>query len=148
MPDAVEENISFRHRISSRVTFGDIDAMGHMNNLALLRLLETGRVDYMVDLGLAGHNELTYVLARLETDFRKQGLYGDQLCCGTRIIRLGRTSMTMDQRIWRADGEVLIGSRSVLVALAPDKVTPSEVPGSWRQRIADWELTEPEGSPG
>lgn len=134
-----EEARLYRHRFVTRVVFADLDAMGHMNNLALLRLLETGRVDYMVDCGLASYDELTYVLVRLETDFRNQGRYGDHLTCGTRITRLGRTSFTMDQRIWRDDGAVLITSVSVFVALGPDKATPVPVPDRWREAMQDWE---------
>lgn len=137
----VEEGV-YRHRFSSDVVFGDLDAMGHMNNLALLRLLETGRVGYMVHTGLAGYDELTYVLARLETDFRHQGQFGDRLTCGTRVASLGRTSFTMEQEIWRTDGTVLVRGRSVLVALSPDKATPMSVPTKWRQAIADWEQSE------
>lgn len=130
---------SYRHRFSSEVVFGDLDSMGHMNNLALLRLLETGRVGYMVDVGLAGYAELTYVLARVEADFRAQGMFGDRLTCGTRIASLGRTSFTMEQSVWREDHTVLLRGRSVLVALAEDKQTPTSVPQRWRQLITAWE---------
>lgn len=142
MPEDVVGERSYRHRLSSEVVFGDLDAMGHMNNLALLRLLETGRVGYMVDAGLAGYDELSYVLARLETDFRNQGQFGDRLTCGTRITGTGRTSFTMDQTIWHEDGTVLVRGTSVLVALSPDMVTPMSVPDRWRQLIADWERPE------
>lgn len=139
MPEAIVDELLYRHRFSSEVVFGDLDAMGHMNNLALLRLLETGRVGYMVDTGLAGYDELTYVLARLETDFRRQGQFGDFLTCGTRIATVGRTSFTMEQAIWRDDKTVLVRGASVLVALSEDKATPMPVPDRWRQVIAHWE---------
>ena len=145
MPELAEEH-RYRHRCSSEVVFGDLDSMGHMNNLALLRLLETGRVGYMVETGLAGHTELTYVLARLEADFRAQGQFGDRLTCGTRIATLGRTSFTMEQSVWREDHTVLLRGRSVLVALADDKQTPASVPQRWRQVITQWEPGEVEDS--
>lgn len=148
MPEATVDEALYRHRFSSEVVFGDLDAMGHMNNLALLRLLETGRVGYMVDTGLAGYDELTYVLARLETDFRSQGQFGDRLTCGTRIAGMGRTSFTMEQAIWRDDGTVLVRGRSVLVALSPDRATPMSVPDRWRRVIADWEQHELEDARG
>lgn len=132
-------SLAYRHTVSSTVVFGDLDAMGHMNNLALLRLLETGRVAYMVDTGLAAHDELTYVLARLETDFRSQGHYGDRLACDTRVARLGTTSFTMEQEIRRDDGTVLVEARSIMVALGPDQATPITVPDRWRKVIRDWE---------
>jgi len=148
MPEAAVDASSYRHRFSSDVVFGDLDAMGHMNNLALLRLLETGRVGYMVDTGLAGYDELTYVLARLETDFCNQGQFGDRLTCGTRIVSVGTTSFTMEQAIWRDGGNLLLRGRSVMVALSPDQVTPMSVPDRWRQLIADWERREREGARG
>lgn len=119
--------------------FGDIDAMGHLNNVALLRLLETGRVDYMVDLGLARFNELSFVLARLEVDFTAQGFFANELTCGSRVCRLGRTSMTLEQRVWRSNDTVVGEGRSILVALGPDAVTPVPLPQQWRERIAEWE---------
>lgn len=125
----------YRHEVASQVVFGDLDAMGHMNNLAMMRLLETGRVGYLVDNGLAGYDELTYVLARLEVDFRDQGHYGDRLTCGTRITGLRRTSFTMEQSVWRYDGTVLLDGVSVLVTLGPDKATPAPVPRRWREHL-------------
>jgi acyl-CoA thioester hydrolase len=130
---------SYRHRVGTTVRFGDIDVMGHLNNVAQLRLLETARVAYMVDLGLAGHNELTYVIARLESDFRNQGFFGDELTCGSRMADVGRSSMVLEQRVWREDGTVLLEGRSVLVALGPDKATSTPVPDRWRAKIAEWE---------
>lgn len=144
----MRERHQYPHTFSSEVVFGDLDAMGHMNNLALLRMLETGRVGYMVRTGLAGYDELTYVLARLETDFRSQGHFGDRLTCGTRIAALGRTSFTMEQAVWHEDETILIRSKSILVALAPDKETPVPVPARWRRVMQEWEQTALEGARG
>ena len=135
----------FGHRVSAKVRFGDLDAMGHLNNVALLRILETSRVDYMVDLGLAAHDELTYVLAHLDVDFRAQAFFGEELVCGTRVGRVGRTSITMEQRIW-GPGRTVAEARSVLVSLGPDAVTPSPVPAPWRERIGQWERVRPQGA--
>lgn len=146
MPDPEVDEQRYRHRFSSEVVFGDLDSMGHMNNLALLRLLETGRVGYMVETGLGGYTELTYVLARIEADFRAQGHFGDRLTCGTRIATVGRTSFTMEQSVWREDRTVLLSGRSVLVALAEDQQTPTSVPQRWRQVITQWERGQVEDS--
>lgn len=139
---------AFRHRFTSTVRFGDLDAMGHLNNLSLLRLLETGRVDYMVDLELAAHNELTFVLASLTVDFRAQAFYGDELVCGSRMSRVGRTSMTFAQRIWlHANGVTVADAESVMVSLGEDATTPVEVPAGWRAAIGAFEPQPVPGSP-
>lgn len=145
MPDADD---AYRHTFATEVVFGDLDAMGHMNNLAMLRLLETGRVGYMVDTGLAGYDELSYVLVRLEVDFRNQGRYGDRVTCGTRITGFGRTSFRMEQSVWRNDGAVLLNGVSVLVTLGPKEATPIPVPERWRRAIQQWERRELEAVRG
>jgi acyl-CoA thioester hydrolase len=130
----------FRHRVEASVRFGDLDAMGHLNNLALMRMLETGRIDYMVDLGLGTHTELTYVLASLDVDFRAQSHFRDQLLCGSRVSRIKRSSMVLAQRVWRpADDTVVAEAESVIVALGSDGATPVAIPPAWRRRIRDWE---------
>lgn len=137
-----EQHADFRHVVHDRVRFGDVDAMKHLNNVALLRTLETGRVQYMVDLGLARFDELTFVLARLEVDFTAQAFFGEELACGSRVSQLGRTSMTLDQCVWRPDGTDVGRGRSIMVTLAADTVTPAPLPQRWRDRIAEWEPRE------
>lgn len=119
--------------------FGDLDAVGHLNNVALLRFIESGRVDFMVDVKVGRHDELSFVLASLHCDFRAQGFYRDQLVCGTRMANIGRTSMTMEQRVWRADETVVAEARSVMVALGPDRKSPAPVPRAWRDLLENWE---------
>lgn len=132
----------FVHQITSQVRFGDLDAMGHLNNCALLQVLESARVEYMVNLGLAGPAELTYVLAHLDVDFRAQAFFGETLHCGSRTTRLGVTSFVLEQEVWRSDVTVA-EARSVMVALGPDAVSPQPVPEPWRCRIAGWERVAP-----
>lgn len=129
----------YPYTFSRDVVFGDLDAMGHLNNLVLLRLMETGRIGYMVHVGLAKHDELTYVLARVEADFRSQGRFGETLTCGTRVSHIGRTSFTMEHAVWRGDMSLLASGLSVLVALGADKATPISVPEQWRRVINDRE---------
>ncbi|MGH3666414.1 MAG: acyl-CoA thioesterase [Egibacteraceae bacterium] len=136
----VDDRAAFRHRVTAPVRFGDLDAMGHLNNLALLGLLETGRVEYVVDLGLGTHSDLTYVLASLRVDFRSQAFFRDELVCGSRATRCGRTSMVLAQHVWRpADDTVVAEAESVIVALGPDAATPIVLPDAWRRRIRAWE---------
>ena len=140
MRTSADRRDAYRHQFTETVRFGDLDAMGHLNNLALLRLLETGRVDYMVDLELAAHNELTFVLASLQVDFLAQGFYREELACGSRMCRLGHTSLSFEQEIWRTTDSVTLGhARSVMVTIGDDAATPIPVPEEWRRRIHAWE---------
>lgn len=129
----------YRHLTEFRVRFADLDAMGHLNNLAILELLETGRVDYVVDLELGTHAELTYVLVRLECDFRAQAHYRDVLTCGTRIARLGGSSFVVEHDIWNEGGTTVATASSTLVTLGDDPTRAAPIPDDWPGKIERFE---------
>lgn len=138
MPDPA----AFNHRVPFVIRFSDLDAMGHLNNVEALRILEASRIDYFVDVGLAAHNELRFVLAGLNCDFHAQAFYRDNGHCGTRTLRVGRSSILLDQRLCRDDDVVLLEARSTIVALGPDQRSPLPVPDHWLAA-----LTAREGRP-
>jgi acyl-CoA thioesterase FadM len=129
----------FRHKTPMSVRIGHIDVFGHLNNVAVFRLLEQSRIEYSIDVGLVGWNELGLILARVDCSFRSQGFYQDMLVCGCKAVRIGRKSFTLRQEIWRADGTLIADADTVLVALGPDRVTPAQVSKEWRAKLSDWE---------
>jgi acyl-CoA thioesterase FadM len=130
---------SFRHKTPMSVRIGHIDVFGHLNNVAVFRLLEQSRIEYSIDVGLVAWNELGLILARVDCSFRSQGFYQDMLVCGCKAVRIGRKSFTLRQEVWRPDGTLVADADTVLVALGPDKMTPAEVSADWRKKLSDWE---------
>lgn len=130
---------AFRHKTLMGVSIGHIDVFGHLNNVAVFRLLEQSRIEYTIDVGLVRWNELGLILARVDCSFRAQGFYGDNLVSGCKAVRIGRKSFTLRQEVWRKDGTLIADADTVIVALGPDKVTPAEVSAEWRQKLSGWE---------
>jgi acyl-CoA thioester hydrolase len=66
--------------------------------------------------GTANGREPDFILARLEVDYLRQLRYrvGERLCVRTRVLRLGRTSLTVRQEL-EQDGEVALRADAVLV---------------------------------
>lgn len=136
MPTAAEEP-DFDHVLGLTVRFGDLDPLGHLNNVAIVRMLETGRVEHCRELGLMEATTPTFVLVALNVTFRAQGHYRDELRVGTRVAGIGRTSFTLQQRLWRpADARTIIDGESVLVVVGEDMATPVPVPDAMRARRA------------
>lgn len=129
----------FRHKTPLHVRIGHIDVFGHLNNIAVFRLLEQSRIEYSIDTGLVRWNELGLILARVDCSFRAQGFYDDKLVCGCKAVRIGSKSFTLRQEVWREDGGLVADADTVLVALGPDKVTPAPVSADWRRKLSDWE---------
>lgn len=107
------------------VAWGDMDALGHVNNVVYLRWFETARVIYFERTGLfaaldaQGHGP---ILARQTIDYRLPITYPDVARVQTTVTRFGNTSFAMAFKIHStshgavaAEGEgfgVLINYRS------------------------------------
>lgn len=134
----------FRYVDTQTIQFGDLDVLGHVNNMTYLRIAQTSRVNYLQEICGAPYDGLSYVLAQVTVDFRAQGFYQDEMVCGTRVSRLGTKSFEIFQRVMRRnDRQVMADIRSVMVALADDHVTSQPIPPSWRDAILAFEPTAP-----
>jgi acyl-CoA thioester hydrolase len=135
MPDP-----SFRVRCPVEVRFRDCDPMGHVNNAVYLTYLELARFAYWkaVEIGRL-EGEVSYIMARVEIDFRASAKTGDALDVGIAISGFGRTSFTMEYEIRDQEARLVATAKSVQVTYdyAAGKAVP--VPDSVRARIAEFE---------
>ena len=94
---------NFRHVIPIEVRFRDLDVFGHVNNGVIFTYIETARIRYLVDVGVrspqAGWNDLAFILAHLNCDFRKPIFYAQRVEVGSRIVEIKRSSMRLAHRI-------------------------------------------------
>jgi acyl-CoA thioester hydrolase len=89
------------------VRFRDVDAMGHVNNAVYSTYLEQARI------GILGGLD-TFILARVEIDFRAELRAGEQVEVHSRCARIGTKSFDLEHQIWAAD-RLVAEARSVLV---------------------------------
>nr|WP_280138743.1 thioesterase family protein [Trujillella endophytica] len=97
--------------------WGDADSYGHVNHARALGPLEDARLAMAAGSpGTADGRDPDIILARLEVDYLRQLRYrvGERLCVRTRVLRLGRTSLTVRQEL-EQDGGVAIRADAVLV---------------------------------
>jgi len=122
------------------VQWGDQDAFGHVNNTVYFRWFETARIAYLDRLGMAerGSGEtLGPILAAIDCNYRRQIKYPDQVAIGTRVVRVGRSSMLLEQIIWsQAQQAVAADGQSTVVAFDYALNKPRPVPDKIRAEIA------------
>ena len=108
----------FHYVLPVEVRFIDLDAFGHVNHAIILSYVETVRIRYLVDLGIrsprSGWNDLPFILAHIECDFRKPIFYGQAVEIGSRLAEIKRSSLRLEYRI-EADGELAAEARDILV---------------------------------
>jgi acyl-CoA thioester hydrolase len=125
--------------ISWPVQWGDQDAMGHVNNTVFFRWFESARFHYLERIGLdtlLEKENIGPILASIKCDFRRQVSYPDTVQIGTRVTRLGRSSMTIEHRLLSdAAGEVAADGDSTVVVFDYSRDQPCPIPSVIREAI-------------
>jgi acyl-CoA thioester hydrolase len=128
------EGFEFVHR--ERVRFGDVDAMGHVNNAVFLTYMESARVAFLLHLGAAtGLEDLSIIVARIEIDFRSPLSFGEEVEVGVRASRFGTKSFDLEYEL-RAGGRIAAQARSVCVGYDYESRSTVPIPDAWRERMA------------
>ncbi|PPJ26597.1 acyl-CoA thioesterase [Nocardia nova] len=124
--------------------FADIDTIGHVNNVAIARFFEEGRVaaGRMIGELLSEPMPLRMVLAHVEIDYLAEVMYPGEVQVGTGVHRVGRTSIEFRAGLFQHGRPVAV-SRSVDVNTIEGR--PGSAPLSERYRTAAEKLLLPLG---
>ncbi len=124
------------------VRFGDIDAMGHVNNAVYLSYFEQARMAWFSELigGEWNWENHGIVLARNEVDYIEPVYLSDQVRIQTSCVKVGASSLVLTYEIFRqpkSGGEERLCSKglSVLVCFDYAKGEKRPVPELWRERL-------------
>ena len=130
-----------KHRTVHRLRFNDTDRLGHVNNAVFSVMLEQGRSELAVQLGLpVGVQGQSLVIARLELDFVGEMTWPGEVEIETGVSRLGTKSFSLVQTLF-SGGQVCARASTVLVVM--DTATRRAVPiEPWREALGGW-LAEP-----
>src|SRR5215210_7725357 len=114
-PDRLEPTF-YRHWIEDRVRFADLDPLGHCNNAAIGGFFESSRVALFTQAGQpVSGGAFSIPIVRIEIDFRHEILYGARVRVGARVLRLGRTSLTLADAVF--DGDRCAATAQVVAVL-------------------------------
>jgi acyl-CoA thioester hydrolase len=91
---------------TDRVRFGDLDAMGHLNNVAFLGFFESARIAYLREL-LPAHDptdpvDFGLIFAECKINYRSPGRYGELIRTHVRPASVARSSFQIEFQM-RAD---------------------------------------------
>jgi len=118
------------------VRWGDLDSLGHVNNAMYARFLEGGRIAAFEAWGWeSSQSDRDFVIVRLAIDFRAQLHYPGEVRTGTRVVRMGRSSLTLAQALFEDDNCAATAEAIVaFIDLISSRSVP--LPDELRARIA------------
>lgn len=129
------------------VAWGDMDVLGHVNNVVYARWFESGRAFYFDRLGFTqalNDRGVAPILARQEINYRLSTSYPDTVQVKTTVSHIGNTSFTMAFEIWSQQQQKLIAEGSGVLVMVDygrgQKVTVSD---ELRRAIYEFEGTQP-----
>ena len=125
MKEAPPQLEHFPYHTGETVRMRDLDHQNHVNNAVFSTYLETGRVTLLRELFGDFRQDGGFVLARLEIDYLRELLWPGSIVIGTRVGRLGNTSVTFTQGVFAEEVCVARG-QSTLVRM--DRATHRPAP--------------------
>lgn len=110
---------TFKHWITEPVRWGDMDALGHVNNAVYFVFCESVRMSFFLEIDLprfvpAGENHGP-ALVTATCNFKQQVHHPATLDVGLRVARLGGKSFTLEYGMFRAGSEELVADGSSVV---------------------------------
>ena len=123
--------------------WGDMDALGHVNNAALVTILEEGRVRFLAHLATTAGFEVNsadfgMVVARHELDYRRTITYAaEPLPVQVWVDRIGTSSFTVGCAILQS-GVLAVQAQTVVVAIAKADGSPVPLSAEARRSLAQF----------
>lgn len=124
------------------VRWGDMDALGHVNNTKYFVFCESARIYYFESLELKLDPSLAQgpTLAHANLNFRKQVHYPSQLEVGVKISSVKNRSFQMDYAIFQASTDIIVAEGFSVMVWADYKQGKSiEMPEMVKVAIAKLE---------
>lgn len=135
----------FSHFTRLSVRWGDMDALGHVNNAKFFTYDEQARLEYFRVFEGVVPNMWTdegLILARVACDFLQQVHHPALLEVGYRIRKLGRSSMEAESGVF--SGEQLVATlQGVIVWFDYRAQKPAAIPEVVRSTIRSFEAVAP-----
>lgn len=122
------------------VSWGDMDAFGHVNNKRYFRYFEDARIAYFSQANLAGMSAMPTgvgpVLASISCRFRAPLTFPDQLAVGTRVVDIEQDRFRVEHAVASASqGIIAAFGEAQVVSFDFGKQASVPVPQAWLDAI-------------
>lgn len=124
--------------VTCDIRWGDLDALGHVNNTVFFRFFEEARIALLDRVGLRALRQATGtgpILAATSCQFRLPLSHPDTVTCHAGVTRIGTTSFTVEYLLKSAAKGVVATGDSVVVHYDYDRQTKAPIPDTIRAAL-------------
>ena len=122
-----------------QVVWGDMDALGHVNNVIYYRYIESARIYYFKDMDLFSHN-VSMVISKSSCHYLSPVVYPDTLFIGAKVEEIRNSAIRMSYALYSEQQQNIIAiGEAVMVCLDQMTQQKTKVPDRLKQFILDFE---------
>ncbi|HNW70888.1 MAG TPA: acyl-CoA thioesterase [Bacteroidales bacterium] len=125
-------------KLELRIDWSEIDVLGHINNLAILKYIQAGRVNYLESVGLLPLKpEINTgpIIASTTCQFRKPLFYPGNVTVYSKVDLIKNTSFRIQYEVLNDDAEIVAEAHDIIVFYDFDKNTKLELPEELKKKI-------------
>lgn len=134
--------------IKQKVSWGDMDAFGHVNNTVYLKYFESARIEYFARIPAIGgftSKEAIPVVATISCSFKKPVVFPDTLEMQVKVSKMGAASMEMTCDMVSSKVGLAAQAACTIVMINPVKGGSVRIPADWRAAIEAFEQNRVSG---
>lgn len=102
------------HQKTFSIAWGDMDALGHVNNGRYFDYFQQARIDWLQELNLDMRQSLGPVVIHIACTFLKPVIYPATLTLTSSVHSLGRSSFIMDHDLYQDDQLMAQGTSKIV----------------------------------
>ncbi len=134
----------FAVKLELRIDWSEIDAFGHVNNLAIMKYVQAARVIYLEAIGLMqsqSEDKVGPILASISCQFRKPLFYPGHVKVYSSVDQIKNTSFRICHEVRNDNDEVAASAHDIIVFYDFCGNTKLAIPDDLRKRIEDPECS-------
>jgi acyl-CoA thioester hydrolase len=126
---------------TQNVAWGDMDAVGHVNNVMYYRYIESARVDYLTQIDAFGQG-LSAVIASSSCRFLRPVFFPDVLEIGVQVVEIRNSGFRMNYVLYSTKQKQIVATGdAIAVMVHATTLGKAALPAELRQRIYAFEQT-------
>ncbi len=137
--------LGFSIKLDLRIDWGDLDAFGHVNNLAIMKYVQAARVEYLELIGLMqsqAESKVGPILASTSCRFRRPLFYPGQVSVYAKADQVKNSSFRLRYEVCNDRNEIAAEAEDIIVFFDFRKRTKLTLPDELRKKIEDTATTK------
>ena len=119
------------------IRWADLDAYGHVNNVAIFSYLEVSRTKLWLETGFDFlHGSIQALVARAECDYLKPILFLERVVISMEVPRMGNSSYDIHYRLHNGEDVIYATAKTVMVCFDTQLSNTVSIPDGFRMAVS------------